>query len=128
MEKQLVTGNKLKITLGTFEESKKLYQAIMDECKAVKIEFTKEMNVDLMKNMLFTLMSSKKIEDALWVCMRRCTYNDEKITTDIFEDVNARADYFDVCFEVAKENVNPFLKSLYAQYGPTLKEIFGDLK
>ena len=39
-----------------------------------------------------------------------------KIDKDTFEPVENREDYIQVCLEVIKENVAPFLKSLFAEY------------
>ena len=76
-------------------------------------------DVNLRKDLFCTFLASKKIEAALAECMKRVTYNGLKITEDTFEPVEARDDYLTVCVEVTRENVVPFMKSLFA-YGPDL--------
>ena len=119
----LPSGSELKITVGSFAESKALYQAILEEAKDLKMDAQAEVDVNLFKDLFCTMMSSKKVESALWGCMRRVTYNGLKITESTFEDVEARQDYFEVCFEVAKENILPFTKSLYAKLSPILDKL-----
>jgi hypothetical protein len=50
-----------------------------------------------------------------------------KIVEDTFEPAEARDDYLKVMFEIAKENVLPFTKSLYAEYSPILESLANPL-
>lgn len=122
-EVTLPSGAVLKLNSAPFKVSKALYQAVLEECKEVKISFDTPIDVNLIKDLFCTGFSSKKIEDALGKCFERCLYNGQKITDETFEPENARQDYLQVCIEVAKENIDPFMKSLYAQYGDILKGI-----
>lgn len=119
----LPSGAKLKITLAPFKDARALYQALLEEAKVLKLDPTAEVDVNLYKDLFCVGLSSKKIEAALWECMKRVTYNDSRITEDIFEPVEARDDYMTVCFEVAKANIMPFTKSLYAQYAHILEKL-----
>lgn len=119
----LPSGAELKITLSPFEVSRNLYQAILEEVKLVKLDPLAEVDVNLFKDMFCAGFASKKVESCLWKCMERATYNSIRITPDTFEPKEAREDYLQVCIEVAKENVMPFMKSLYAQY----KQVFEGL-
>ena len=58
----------------------------------------------------------------------RCLYNGSKIDNDTFEAAEARQDYIKVCAEVAKENVAPFVKSLFADYQTLSSMIESTLK
>lgn len=123
-EVQLPSGAILKITVAPFKDSKALYQAVVEELKAIKIDATVEMNpainITFYRDLLCTLLPSKKIEAALWECMKRSLYNDNRMSEATFEPVETRDDYLYACFEVAKENILPFMKSLYAEYAPLL--------
>lgn len=114
------------ITLSPFPVSKSLYQAILDEARVLHLDPKAQVDVNLFKDILCIGLSSKKIEERISECMKRATYNGLKITEDTFEPVAARDDYLTVCFEVAKENVLPFMKSLYAQYAPILENLLKD--
>jgi hypothetical protein len=120
---QLPSGAKLVITVSPFAVSRALYQALLEELKGLKLDPKAEIDVNLWKDLFCSALSSKKIEACLEECMKRATYNGRKIDSDTFEPVEARGDYFDVCFEVAKENVLPFAKSLYAQYADILAKV-----
>lgn len=120
-EVTLPSGAKLKITLAPFADAKALYQAMLEEAKSLQLDPEADIgHPNLIKDLFCTALSSKKIEACLVKCMERATYNDLKINNDTFEPESARDDYFTVCFEIAKENVAPFTKSLYARYSHLL--------
>lgn len=124
----LPSGATLKIRPAPFAEAKALYQALLAEVKEIKIESETAM-VSIFKDIFCAGFSSQKIEKELEKCLARCTYNggngDMKIDKDTFEPMSAREDYTLVCMEVAKENIAPFAKSLYAEYSRILKEMQG---
>lgn len=113
------SGAILKIGVSPFEVSKALYQAVLEEAKVISFASTDEM-VSVYKDLFCIGLSSKKIEAALWECFKKCIYNsgkgDFKVDKDTFESIEARADYVAVCIAVAKENIDPFVKGLYAEY------------
>ena len=119
-EVTLPSGAKLAITLPPFAVSKALYQAVLEEAKALKLDPEADIDINLFKDLFCTAMSSKKIEACLNECMKRAQYNGLKIDADTFEPESARQDYIHACFEVARESVLPFMKSLSAQYGQVL--------
>lgn len=125
------SGAVLKIGVSPFEVSKALYQAILEEAKAVAFVSTTEM-ASVYKDIFCVGLSSKKIEACLWECFKKCIYNsgkgDLKIDKDTFEPVEARSDYVAVCIAVAKENIDPFVKGLYAEYSQFFEMIGSDQK
>lgn len=113
------SGAILKINPAPFKESHDLYKAVLREAK--HIQFSKKTELPtLYKDLFCAGFSSEEIEVKLWACMKRCTYNsgngDLKIDEASFEKVETRDDFMMVCMEVAKENIHPFVKSLYAEY------------
>ena len=120
----LSSGSTLEITIGSFVESRDLFQALMSESLPIKFNDDQDININMFKDILFTALSSKKVESALWVCLKRVLYNKEKVTESIFDNnEDARADYLEICFYVTKENVFPFTKNLYAKYYPMLQQV-----
>ena len=114
------SGAVLKIGLAPFAVSKALYQVILKELKDFKLESSQEM-AQLWKDIFCLGFSSEAIDKALWACLSYCTYNDGhlgelKVTEATFEPLKARDDYMLVSIEVGKENIFPFVKSLYAEY------------
>jgi hypothetical protein len=128
-EVKLPSGAVLKINVPAFEVSKALYQTVFEEAKSVIVSGKTEM-ASVYKDLFCIGVSSKKIEACLWECFKVCTYNgtgaDLKIDKDTFEPVTARQDYMTVCIAVAKENIDPFVKSLYAEYGQFFQMILND--
>jgi len=118
-EVKLPSGAVLKIAPAPFAESKALYEALLEELRGISIGSKIEMG-ELIKNAFCVGFSSPKVSDCLWTCLGRCLYNDRKIDQDTFEPVKARVDYTTVCVEVAKENVDPFVKSLMQLYSQIL--------
>lgn len=118
-EHKLPSGAVLKIQVAPFSDSKALYQAILEEMKGVVVTKDTDMS-SVFKDVACIGFSSKKIEAALWKCFERCTYDSGKgalkIDSDSFEPVKSRDDYMAVCLNVAKENIAPFVKSLFAEY------------
>lgn len=115
----LKSGAVLELQMAPFAVSMRLFKTIANELKAVDIHldgisFKEIKNTDIngIKNAVFQLLGSDAVETALKSCMERCLYNGLKITPDIFENPEARADYLVVAWEVTKFNLAPFFKSL----------------
>ncbi len=114
----LPSGAKLEITLAPFADAHALQKAMAKELINIKLTGSTDIgDTNLIKDVICSAIASDKIENAINVCMKRCTYNGVKITPDTFEPEEARGDYYQVCSEVAQENILPFTKSLYAQFG-----------
>lgn len=120
---KLANGKELFISLAPFADARALYQAMLEECKGIKVEMKTEIDMNFFKDIGFTLLASKKVESALFLCMARCTIDKLKVTEDSFEDPDMRSVYLEVCFEVAKANIDPFTKNLYAKFGAIFAEI-----
>lgn len=113
---KLDSGAELKITPAPFADAKALYQAFLEEIKDLKLDPAAEVDVNFFKGLFCAGFSSKKVDAALEACMKRVTYNGVKITPDIFEAAENRSDYMQVALEVAKENLQPFTKNLFARF------------
>lgn len=120
---KLPSGSELYIHAAPFAESRDLYQALLKEVKSMKLDPKEEVDVNFFKDLFCAGFSSKEIEEKLWKCMSRCLIDKSKITEEYFEPVAKRDDYFAVCFEVARENILPFTKSLYAKYAHILEQL-----
>ncbi len=118
-EIKLPSGALLKIGLSPFAVSKALYQAFLKEIKPLGISAKSDF-ASLYKDLFCVGFSSPEIEKCLWECFKRCTLDagagDLKIDEQTFEPLERRDDYMQVCIEVCKENVMPFMKSLIVQY------------
>lgn len=124
-EVSLPSGAVLKINPAPFADSKNLYQAILRELPKYSLRSDGDNNLDLLnglKDVTCGVLSSKEVEVCLWKCMERSTYNGLKIVFDTFEPEASREDFTEVCVEVAKDNVFPFWKNLYAKLKPLLEK------
>lgn len=120
-EVTLPSGAVLKVGLAPFGVAKKLQQAMLRELRHIGVGMVPDMGFvpELLKNAFCTAYSSAEVEQAMKLVIIRSTYNDEKIDLDnptMFEPVEARADYYQVLAEVAKDNVGPFMSWLYAEW------------
>lgn len=122
-EVTLPSGAVLTIQPAPFADARDLYQALMEEGKGLKLDPTAEVDVNFWKDLFCTGLSSKKVEQKLWKCMEKVLINKLRVTTETFEPVEARDDYFTVLMEVATENISPFTKSLYVKYADILRQI-----
>lgn len=114
-EQTLSSGAKLRIQIAPFAVSKALFQAVLREAKGLDVHAIGDVEIILLK--AFALgFSSRQVEDCLWACFERCTYNAAKIDATTFEPLAAREDYVKVCVEVAKANIFPFMNSLFAAF------------
>jgi hypothetical protein len=59
--------------------------------------------------------SSDDVERALFQCLSRCTRDGQKITELMFDDVDARKDYYDIAESCIKENLSPLFVSLFSK-------------
>lgn len=123
-EVTLKSGRKLKLQAADFRKAKTLFDEVSKELKANHFDPKAEFDINFVKNILLGLVSSEKVEAALWPCFTSCLYGgDTKLTIDLFEDEKAREDFLEICFEVAKINVLPFTKNLSSKFEPILKEL-----
>ena len=126
LKKTLDSNAVLEVTLAPFAIGHKLWKAVAKEVETVDVslgskvaslqsvfdaEVTDQM-LNTIKNIISRVLSSEKIEEVLWQCMERATYNGVKITQDTFEDVKARGDYLIVAKEVLWFNLVPFVRNL----------------
>lgn len=59
--------------------------------------------------------SDENVHKSIFKCLERCLYNDLKITEETFEPIKARADYYEIIIACIKENLSPFLKTLFSK-------------
>lgn len=114
-EFKLDSGAILKLQPAPFKDSKALYQALLRELKGVTLSASVDM-ASVYRDLFCLGFASPDIEACIWKCMERCLLNDLRIDDNTFEPVERRDDYVKVCVEIARENVFPFFKSLYAEY------------
>lgn len=115
-------GVTVKINVADFITSMMLKKAVVEAVKdsdvdiaSVDLENLKVGAIDSILQIILTADCSDKVNDAIFKCLARCTYNGEKITKDIFENVKARENYYEIVIACLKENLTPFFKPLFSK-------------
>lgn len=125
----LPSGAELEMTLAPFMEGERLFSATAECLKSVKLDGNADMrdvvgDLNGLKDMFLTCLTSQSMKEAILACLKRCTYNKQRITSwDIFDDIKAREDYLMVCWEVVKFNLTPFTKNLFTKLNEFTKNI-----
>lgn len=118
-EVALPSGATLKIQPAKFADAKALLTAATSEFR--KFELSSQTDLAAVYKELACIgLSSPAVEKALWQCMTSCLYVigdvTQKVTPELFDDVARRDDFITICSEVAKDNIGPFTKSLFALF------------
>jgi len=115
----LKSGAVLVVNMAPFSSSNKLLKVIMRELKTVDLELENldlakiaSQDINTLKNAVCQLLSSDALEQAVFECMGKCTYNGSRIVKDTFEPDDARQDYLPCAWEVIKANLRPFFSGL----------------
>ena len=105
-----------RVTLSGMSES--VVFALLAGNKKAAVAALAGADVNVLWNVVLTLMGSRAIEAAVFECAKTCMLNaqgpDEKITRETFEPENARRDLIPVALEVMKENLIPFFEDLFS--------------
>ena len=71
--------------------------------------------LDSLLDMVISLDCSEKVNNEIFNCLKRSTYNSEKITRDTFNEPEARGDYYHIVIMCLKVNLTPFFKTLFSK-------------
>lgn len=123
IEIKLPSGNVMKMNISSFENGKNLYQTILKEANSLDINSSTELDEKLMLKIGMLALSSAPIEKAIWACFDKVLIDGEKLTEDYFDVVENREDFILIMIEVAKANITPFMKSLFAQFSQLFQQL-----
>ena len=125
----LPSGVELGFQLAPFEDADNLQMVVAEEMRAANMDPDKEIDANFYKDLALIAVSSRKIRAALEPCIHRCTYAGERIVNikQTFESEKAREDYLTILWEVAQENLRPFVKTHFAKFRKVLG-VVEDLK
>lgn len=73
---------------------------------------------DFLKNVIIGVDTSPEVNNAIFDCLKYCTYNTtEKIDEGLFDKCQeAREDYYEIIISCIEENLRPFIKSLVSEW------------
>lgn len=76
--------------------------------------------IDFIKNTLIGIETSPEFEEAIFACLKHCTYNNVyKIDEALFDNETvpeARDDYYEIIYACIEENLRPFILGLVAMW------------
>ena len=128
------TGNRVVINCATTREVLKLKQVILNELAkhplGLKLNGTakdilnKDVDftgvIEFIKNTLLSLDGSDEFINAVFDCLKYCTYKTTyKIDWELFDNKTvpeAREDYYEIIEACIEENLRPFAKSLISTW------------
>ena len=112
-----------------------LIEAFRLKSKMEKALLERGMSIDrLFEQDLYTVImvldSSEEVFECLFDCLRRSQYNDIAIKPDVFDDVKAREDLYEIFYNCLEVNIHPFFKKLLSKLGiqPEVEDLKGNLK
>ena len=127
------TGNRIVINCAKMHEVTALKKALLKEFKnnslGIKIKGDNEdllnrevdftPTIDFIKNVVIGLEMSCDLENALFDCLKYCTYKTAyKIDRELFDEkcIESREDYYEIIIACIEENLKPFMKSLVSAW------------
>jgi hypothetical protein len=127
------------VTVCPFVDANALLKAILKAAKGISIspeEMKTEINVQAVSDnpgllgkiidKVVGVAVSQEVEDALFKCFQRATYEDIRITRELFDDPKigekAREDYFKMCVNVISVNCQPFFKQAFSALKASAKK------
>lgn len=133
------SGASVRINLAPFKDAMALKNALTKELSNSGIEIgnleVKDVkNLDKSKifntliNGLLAIDSSEVIQNQLFKCLVRCTYNNEKITEFTFEKEEARCDFYEIAIECVKANLSPFFQGIISKLNINAESLLDTLK
>lgn len=118
---KLKSGAEIEVWLATFPEGHRLYKAVTRELSKYNLaEGTAE-------NLAMVMTSSEDVDMALWPCMSKALYKTQecpagqRISQELFEKSEVRADLIEIQREVLGYNLIPFSKPVGSLLMATLK-------
>jgi len=130
--KKDISGHELEITLGSLDEAMELKRAIGESIQQSNIDISPEVlegeldasAIGSLVRIVLSVGISKRVEQAVFACAKRATWDGERITRDMFEAAEMRGFYYPIMVEVIKANLSPF----FSEIGSSFMGLVGSLK
>ena len=106
------TGRKVVITPAGLDDAFLLKAKINKAFIENNINPQKALSEGDLFSLIMAMDSSFEVFDAAFRCLSKSTYNEVRITKELFEIEENRIDLYEILFYCLKVNVYPFFKSL----------------
>lgn len=108
----LESGRILVISTPPFKERQEMLDAVLVEVKGVKLDKGIDFDTNFIKDMICTLLTSKRVTSAFRKILGRCTLDGDRITEKIIEQESYAEDYVEIFSTVVLTIVSPFLSKV----------------
>ena len=105
---EALKGNKLDLGGLTGEKASNLLETDIGELSGP---------LETIIGMVLSVITSKRVKAALFVCCEKVLVGDDKVNKDFFELVDNRELYYPIMTEVVKVNLGPFFKRVASLFG-----------
>lgn len=129
---ELKSGKKIEFNLASIEKGLELYRTFILECQKAGINLelgeNEQIGALFTKNyhLILAVLGSKAITDCIISCCDKVLYNGQRFNMDLFEEENARQDFFPLITIVGVENIRPFFPNLDTAYSLILSLVLKD--
>lgn len=119
MDFTLPSGCKLVVSESSYQDSNGLLKALLATAKGVPLaKNLLDTDVTALKDIVLEAATSAEVDQALFKCAERATYENVKVTRDLFDDPKlkekARGDYFLILWHVIEVNCGPFFGKTFS--------------
>lgn len=109
-EIKLHSGNILRVQKAGLSQALALTNTIIDRLGGLLGTASADAEIaPVLISGLSKIISNSEVQNQILACFQGCLYNNQNLTKDTFEDVEARKDYIEVLIIVAEANVKDFL-------------------
>lgn len=117
MEKMLESGARLVVSDARFQDADALFKALAKNVRHMTLTpDLLKMDVAVLQGPIIDAATSDEVSDKLFKCLALCTYEGQRVSRELFDDPKlgrqARADYFQIAWEVIRFNCGPFLERI----------------
>lgn len=112
--KSEATGARIVINPCSFMEAFKLKSLIEKALLSTGKSVEELIDLDV-TGIVFLIDSSEEVMMCLFDCLKRSLYDDKAIKPELFDDVKAREDLYEIFFNCMKVNLHPFLKQVLSK-------------
>ena len=114
--KSETTGARIVINPCSFMEAFKLKSVFQKALMSTGKNIEELWNEDL-ATIVFAVDGSEEVMLCLFECLKRSLYNGNAIKPEVFDDIKAREDLYEIFFNCIKVNLSPFLKTILSKLG-----------
>ena len=118
-----LNGAEIEICFAGFREAMSLKNAIAKsliekDLRLADIDINDFNNLSFLNSIFSNILaadSDPEVYKSIFSCLKKCRYNKQKITEELFEDEKAIEAYYEIVIACIKKNLAPFLTPLIAK-------------